>query len=490
LLKGFDSLISDCFSVFEQTFVQAVKGSFTSKKRLAKGRCVKQRVLNDGEGDQAMKKWMVLMATSILLVTSACSGGGNGGNGGNASPSASSETGNTASPGNDGGGAEEEEFAPEPGASLVIWDANNQKAFLEEMGKAFEVEYGVPVKFEEVGNTDQVSKLMTDGPAGLAADVLLFPHDHLGNAATAGLLLPNTVFEDEAVSESTENVIKAVSYDGILYGYPRSVETYALIYNKDLIAEAPKTFDDVFAFAETFNDPSQHKYAFAWELQQFFYNFAFLASQGGYMFGDDNTNSSDIGLNNDGAVAGAKFLQEIKQKLLPLNTGDIDFDIKKGLFLEGSLALDINGPWAIADYKAAGLNFGVAPLPKVGGNPMTSFSGVQAYYVNANSKYPQAAQLLARFLSTKEAQMKNFQQNSLIPANKEAANDPAVSNDEVTKGFLAQFDNSTPMPSIPEMGSVWNPITSAISEIWNDGKDAKTALDNAVSQIKDSIGAN
>lgn len=439
-----------------------------------------------------MKKGFVMLMVAALFIVAACSSGGSG-NPGTAGNSGNSGV-NEGSVGDTGGSeqpdADEDELTPEPGASLVIWDANNQKAFLEEMGQAFEQQYGVPVKFEEVGNTDQVNKLMTDGPAGLAADVLLFPHDHIGNAAAAGLLLPNTQFEEEVINENVENAVKAVTYEDILYGYPRSVETYALIYNKDLIAEAPATFDEVFAFGETFNNPSINQYAFAWELQQFYYNFAFLASQGGYMFGDDNTNSADIGLNNEGAVEGAKFLQEIKAKLLPLNSGDIDFDIKKGLFLEGSLALDINGPWAIADYKSAGLNFGVAPLPKVAGNPMTSFSGVQAYYVNANSNYPQAAQLLARFLSTKEAQMKNFELNSLIPANREAANDPAVANDDITKGFLAQFENSTPMPSIPEMGSVWNPITSAISEIWNEGKDPKTALDNAVAQIKDSIGVN
>jgi Maltose-binding periplasmic proteins/domains len=435
-----------------------------------------------------MKKWFVMTMIAALFVVAACSGN-NGGNGGNASPTANGGSNTpTENPGN--AGDDDAELTPEAGASLVIWDANNQAQFLQEMGAEFEKEYGVPVKFEEVGNTDQVNKLMTDGPAGLAADVLLFPHDHIGNAASAGLLLPNTAFEQAVVSENAEKTVKAVSFDGILYGYPRSVETYAMFYNKDLIAEAPATFDDIFKFAETFNDPANNKFTFAWELQQFFYNFAFLASQGGYMFGDDNTNSEDIGLNNDGAVAGANLMVEIKEKLLPLNTGDIDFDIKKGLFLDGSLALDVNGPWAIADYKSNGINFGVAPLPKIGDNPMTSFSGVQAYYVNANSKYPQAAQLLARFLSTKEAQMKNFEMNSLLPSNEEAANDPAVANDDIVKAFLQQFENSTPMPSIPEMGSVWNPITSAISEIWNEGKDPKTALDNAVEQIKSSIGTN
>lgn len=436
-----------------------------------------------------MKKLLTLTMIVALFFVAACGSNGKGGSntgGNNVAPINNSGNNNSQEPENTS--SEDDDLVPEPGASLVIWDANNQVAFIEEMAKEFEQQYGVSVKFEEVGNTDQVNKLMTDGPAGLAADVLLFPHDHLGKGAEAGLLLPNTAYEEEIMSENADKTVKAVSYDGILYGYPRSVETYALIYNKDLIAEAPETMDEIFTFAETFADPSKNKYAFAWELQQFYYNFAFLASQGGYMFGDENTNSADIGLNNEGAVKGAALLAEIREKLLPINTGDIDFDIKKGLFLEGSLAIDINGPWSIADYKAEGINFGIAPLPKIDGNPMTSFSGVQAYYVNANTKYPQAAQLLARFLSTKEAQMKNYEMNSLIPSNEEAANNPVVAEDEVIKGFLEQFNNSTPMPSIPEMDSVWNPITSAITEIWNDGKDPKTALDDAVNQIKESIG--
>lgn len=41
-----------------------------------------------------------------------------------------------------------------------------------------------------------------------------------------------------------------------------------------------------------------------WELQQFYYNYAFLASQGGYIFGDNGMDSSDLGLNNEGAQKG------------------------------------------------------------------------------------------------------------------------------------------------------------------------------------------
>ena len=43
------------------------------------------------------------------------------------------------------------------------------------------------------------------------------------------------------------------------------------------------------------------------------------------------------------------------------------------------------------------------------------------------------------------------------------------------------------MPNIPQMPSVWEPMGAALSTIWNDNTDPKTALDSAVQQIKDAI---
>ncbi|VFS40993.1 Cyclodextrin-binding protein precursor [Serratia liquefaciens] len=43
----------------------------------------------------------------------------------------------------------------------------------------------------------------------------------------------------------------------------------------------------------------------------------------------------------------------------------------------------INGPWAFQPYEAAGINYGVAPLPTLpDGKPMSSFLGVKGYVVS------------------------------------------------------------------------------------------------------------
>ncbi|MFD1954955.1 extracellular solute-binding protein [Paenibacillus thailandensis] len=430
-----------------------------------------------------MKKWLVMTLLASLFVVTACGGSNGGGN--TAAPTSEASAEPTASA---GAGGETAELEPEEGASLVVWDSKSERAYLEEMTKKFTEQYGIPVKIEEVEGPDQVKKLTTDGPAGLGADVVSFAHDNLGTAVPAGLLLPNDFFEEQTRKENSEVAVNAVSYDGTLYGYPRSVETYTLIYNKALVKEAPKSFDDVVAFAKTYNDPAANKYAIMWELGNFYYNYMFIASNGGYVYGDNGQNAEDIGLNNDAAVQGMTYFASLKESLLPMNSGDITYDIKKGLFTSGSLAMDINGPWTIGEYKNAGLDIGVAPLPTINGNSTVSFSGVKAWYVNAYSKYPKAARLLANFLGSKESQLLDFKMTGAIPANKEAANDPAIQNDEATKGFLAQFNNSQSMPTAPEMGNVWTPIGAAFADVWNDGKDPKAALDNAVQQIKDANG--
>jgi len=443
-----------------------------------------------------MKKWSALLLVTALAATlTACGSKSNetAQNAGANNAQSPADNGSNDGAANSGTGSADagaaDDVKPEAGASLLIWESKEERPFVEQMIKEFKDKYGVDVRMEEVGAADQVGKLTTDGPAGIGADVVVFPHDNLGKAVAAGLVLPNDVFADQATADNSENAVQAVTYDGVLYGYPRSVETYAMFYNKKLIDKAPTTFDEVKAFAKTFNDPKNNKYAFMWDIGNFYFSYPFLATTGGYVYGKNGQDKADIGLNNDGAVKGAQYFASLKKDVLPLKSGDVNYDIKKGLFTGGTLAMNIDGPWAIGDIKKSGIDFGVAPIPSIDGQSSVSFSGVKAWYVNAYSKYPNAARLFAEYASSKEAQLADFKLTGAIPANKEATNDPAVANDDTIKAFIEQFKNSQPMPSIPEMGNVWTPIGAALSDIWNAGKDPKAALDNAVKQIQDANAA-
>lgn len=377
------------------------------------------------------------------------------------------------------------EVKPEDGAKLVIWESKDERSFTDEIAKQFTAKYNVPVKIEEVAPTDQVTKLTQDGPSGLAADVVIFPHDALGRAASANLVLPNDLFAEETTKNNTESSIKGVTYNDVLYGYPRAAETYALYYNKSLVKDAPKTFDDVLAFGKTFTDKAKKKYGIMWETGNMYFNYPFIATTGGYIYGKDGTDKDDIGINNAGAIEGLKVYQSLKE-VLPVKSGDITPDIKRSLFNSGDVAMDLNGPWELAGYKAAlGDKLGIAPIPSIGGKPAISLAGIKAWYVNAYTKYPNAAKLFAEFSSSKDAQLLLNQKVGSIPTNNEALESDQIKSDPYISAFAEQTKNSQPMPSIPEMGNVWSPVNAALPEIWDNGKDPKATMDKAAQQIKD-----
>ncbi|CAM4419340.1 MAG: maltose ABC transporter substrate-binding protein [Paenibacillus macerans] len=426
------------------------------------------------------KKILTLIAALTLAVSITACGPSN--NGGTAAPP--NQTGNT---GNTGAGENvtADTIVPEDGAELVIWESKEELAFTEEIAKQFTEKYGVNIKIEEVAPTDQIGKLTQDGPAGLAADVLIVPHDHLGNAATSGLILANDVFGEETAQSNTEVAVQGATYDGVLYGYPRAAETMALYYNKSLVPEAPKDFKDVLAFGKTFTDKAKNKFAIMWETGNMYFNYPFIASGGGYLFGEGGTNPDDIGLAKDGAIEGLKVFQSLRE-ILPINSGDINADVKRSLFSAGDIAMDINGPWELAGYKAAlGDNLGVALYPTVDGKTAITFSGAKVWVVNSFTQYPNAAKMFAHFASTKDAQLLLYEKVGAVPTNLEALASDQIKNDPYVSVFAEQAKNSQPMPSIPEMSNVWAPMNAALPEIWNNNADPKTTMEKTVAQITD-----
>lgn len=380
---------------------------------------------------------------------------------------------------------EDDGLKPEPGAKLKVWDSEgNEGDWLKKVIKDFTRIYGVEVTYEPVTHTDAPTKLKTDGPAGLGADVFSAPHDKVGDMVSSGLIYPNDVLKPD---EFLDAAVQGTSYNGVWYGYPDAIETYALFYNKDLIAEPPKTFDELIEFSKSFTDVSKNQYGFMMELANFYYIYSFIGGYDGYVFGNNGTDKSDIGLNSPGAVEGMKFHQSLKE-ILPLNTADINYDIKNALFNEGKLALNIDGPWAVQGHKDAGVNFGVAPLPLLpNGKHPTSFSGIRAFYVNSYTKYPNAAKLLAKYLTSSELLADRFESTSQIPPRKDLLESPSIKNDPISAAFLEQAQYAQAMPNIPEMASVWVPMATALDENWNKGGDPKAILDNAVKSIEEAL---
>lgn len=412
--------------------------------------------------------------TSILTFSLAACGG----------KSASNETKASEQP---AGTVTTDELKAEPGAELLLWDSKDP--FVEYASKEFEKKYNVKVKFEKVESTDTVKRLSTDGPAGTGADIVVFPHDHLGTAVKSGVVLPNDYFEEETKETIVEPAVQASTYEDVLYGYPRNIETYALYVNKDLVKDAKlDTWEDIIAFSKQFNDVPNNKFGFLYEANNAYFNYAFMAGYGGYVFGKNGSDKNDIGINNEGAIKGMEFYRSLKE-IIPVNPKDITYDVKTGLWQEGKVAINLDGIWNAGNFAKLPFKVEVIPLPKMpGGADPVAFSGVKSYYVSSYSKYPNAARLFAHFLTTKEMMLKNYELNGVLPAAKGLENEEAIKNDKIIAGFMQQVVKTQPMPSIPETQFFWQSVTPALEQIWN-GADVKATLDKAAADMKTNIAA-
>ena len=380
------------------------------------------------------------------------------------------------------------ELKPEAGATLKVWESKGKEAeWMQYVAAEFEKKYGVKVAYENVEAPDVVKKLQTEGKteAG-AADLAVFPHDNMGTAASAGLLF--SLNDVPGLTKTIEDnfypgaISGAKTVDGKYYGAPLAMETYALFYNKDLLPEAPKSFEELIEKTKGITDKKAQKFGIMFEPANFYFSYAFLSANGGYVF-KNGTDANDIGLNNDGAVKGLEGMLALKAISVD-KAEDANGNVIKALFNEGKVAAVINGPWFLGDLKDSKVKYGVALLPTIAGQQPKSFSGVRILGINSTTKYPQAAALFVQFATSKEMLAKRFEMTGQIPPLKDFA-----PTDEISKAFLAQIAVAEPMPSIAEMGAVWAPMGAALSDAWSGKVPAKTALDNAVKTIKDQIAA-
>ena len=299
--------------------------------------------------------------------------------------------------------------------------------------------------------------------------------------------MENLVSAERIDSTFMQNAISASKSEGVSYGFPVSFATTALFYNKDLLPKAPESFEEIIEFSKSFNNKQEHKYALLWDIQNYYESRMFVTLYGAYEFGNNGTDAKDIGIDSEEAKKG---LEAMKSLRVANSSNPIDMrnpQVRRGLFGEGKVGAIIDGPWAIQGYKDSGVNFGVVPMPKLEGQQPRTFSTVRLAVVSSYTEYPRAAQLFADYLSTEAMLKKRYQMTQSIPPVQAVMEEIIVNADEATYAIITQGFYSDAMPSLPEMGFIWSPMASAITDLWVNDKSPKAVLDRARSIITEQI---
>ena len=363
---------------------------------------------------------------------------------------------------------------------LLIW-VNGDKAYkgIAKVGAEFTAKTGMQVTVEHPD--DAPSKFAQLAASGKGPDIFIWAHDRIGEWVSTGLLSP------VQTSKATRHAIHPMAWSaftigGKTWGYPISMEAVALIYNKDLIKQAPSTFDELPAMDRKL--ASQGKKAIAWDYTNTYFSWPLLAAGGAYAFGhwdSGHYDKSNTGVNNAGANAGVNtILKLVNSDVLPktANYGEMEKN-----FAEGKLGMMINGPWAWENARKAKINFAVAVIPAINGKPAAPFVGVQgAMIVKSSPNQSAAATFLENYLLS-EAGLKEMNADVPlgVPANRAYYNQ--LKSDPMIAATMHSVENGTPMPNNPEMGKFWAAMKIALENITQGKQSTREGLDAAASQI-------
>lgn len=379
---------------------------------------------------------------------------------------------------------------PDKPDMLYMWvnDSTEQFNSVRSITEKYTEETGIEVELTRIPIHDQAETFALDGPAGTGPDIYFQPHDNVAGLAIQNLVEPIEL-EQEVEERFTDESIEAMSYEGELYGVPFVSETYAMVYNRELVPDPPETMAELEAIAEDLTDSDNNQYGFLAEMAETYFAYPFLTGYGGYIFGEteDGYDTEDIGLNNEGAVEGAAKIQSwFENGWIPTT---IDGDIQNGLFVEGNVGLSITGPWSIVDYTN-GIgedNVRTAPLPQLSnGEPAVSLSGTKSWVMSPYSDDKYWALDLMLFMTEDENNMQYFREAGEMPAVEALLEDPEITENEILSGFAEQILQSDPIPNIPEIDIVWDVMEDHLQFI-AEGEDPQELLDEAVKEINQNM---
>ena len=352
------------------------------------------------------------------------------------------------------------------------------------------------IKVQAVGEKDN-DMILTAMSGGDPPDVVIAPSSEVATLwASQGAIMDLTPAV-EPVRAQLESELVPVGlewsmYDGKYYALPFVNYNWGLFYNKDLFKEAgldpekpPKDLNELKDYAQKLTkvDASGNITQLGWmPVNDVWRALNFLMAYGGKFY--DSTTLAPT-LNDPANVAAFQWdldfaktygLDKIAAFTSGFTQGDNPFQL-------GKVAMYIDGCWNPAFFKlnAPDLNFGVAAVPysdpqfananTVGTNPIV---------VPVGSKHPQEAMEFAVFFAMSKEISRDF--SSLISNIPQIKSELATFTQDPTTRFFADLSsspNAKAWAPVPYSQKYLDEITTAIGDMYNNGKSAQEALDAA-----------
>ena len=175
------------------------------------------------------------------------------------------------------------------------------------VGKRFQEKYGIEVVYTTTEFTANYEKQVADMISGSTTslyDVVQWSDPFTGVFAPKGYIEPLDAYLAKSTVVKLDQIkgpwVPAATYKGKIYGLPFHNLDMQLFYRKDVIPQAPRTYQEILEWAKKVNkSPQFYGFTGDWDDDNFWYNFRRrLYAAGGRMWDKDGNPafSSDAGV--------------------------------------------------------------------------------------------------------------------------------------------------------------------------------------------------
>lgn len=411
-----------------------------------------------------MKKIFAVLLASMMAATALVGCGGSGESGTTSKTESTGEASATSS-----------DFGDEDNITLKVWAPDKAVATFEKECEAFKALYPdkkIDITVVAQGENDAATQLLND--ASVAADVFGFASDQLNKLQTAGVISQAAYAEDIKKRDTAESV-SAATIDDKIYAYPETGDNgYILVYDKSVVSdEQAKKFEDTLEACKTAGKK------FIMDAGNGFYSCIFTFTAGLQIDGLEEDGITQKFTDYDEAEvvstlqAFSKLMHDYKGTFQALSTDAISSG-----FSQKSCGAGIDGSWnTIANQEALGENFGAAKLPTINVNgedkQMVSMLGYKFIGVNASSKFPRSAQILANYLAGEECQRERATELGWGPSNTTVNSEEVVTGSAVLTAIAEQGKFAVPQVNVAS--TFWDPYANLGNKLVADETDPSDA---------------
>ena len=443
---------------------------------------------------------ILALAAAAALLVGACGGASSsapstaGAGGASVAPSTGSSGASAPAPSDAG------YTGPEATITYSIWgdpsEIKNQQAVVDAFHAA---NPKITVKVTVSDWDTYWDKLQTGIAGGDAPDVFAMDGPLFPDYQSRDVLLDLKPYIDRSgydLGQLADQAVKDFTIEGGgQFGLPRDLNVIALFYNKKMFDDAGIPYPDdtwdwdkLVAVAgqltkDTSGDGKPDQWGFYTETSDMENYWSSLVWQaGGDILAPDG---KSIALDSDQAVEGLQFLQDLiyKHKVMPEPTL---FAEVGDAFEQGKAAMEANGSWLVATHLAAGIDLGIAPLPKGPAGRFTSINPTGAV-VYKGTKNPDAAWEFVKYLASPAAQTKLMELKASLPANKEVLAGPYASSFDGAKVLADAIAYAKIKPSFKGYNDFNTQLQEELdANVYNaPNKTARQAIDD----VKDALNA-